>query len=96
MDVLNGNLEAVEAAGLGDLDLVGEVQREVLVDDAVRGREEGEDVRDEEALLVVELLPVALCGWVVCGGVLGGVLGGWWAGLHKGPAGEHTTHKTRH
>ena len=32
------------------------VLREVLVDDAVRGREEREDRRDEVALLVVELL----------------------------------------
>ena len=60
VDVLDGDLEAVEAARLRDLDLVGEVQGQVLVHDAVRGREEGQDVRDEVPLLVVQLLPVAL------------------------------------
>ena len=36
--------------------LSGEILCQVLVDDAVRGREEREDRRDEVALLVVELL----------------------------------------
>ena len=56
VDVLDGDLEAVEAPGLGPLHLGREVLREVLVDDAVRGGEEGQDRRDEVALLVVQLL----------------------------------------
>ena len=51
-------LEAVEAARLRDLDLGGEVAREVLEHDAIGRGEEGEDVLDEVALVVAELLPV--------------------------------------
>lgn len=59
MNVLHHDLEAVEAASLGDLDLGAESLDKVLVDDAVRGGEESEDVGDEEALIVVEtLVPV--------------------------------------
>jgi hypothetical protein len=59
VDVLHHDLEAVEAASLGDLDLAGEALDKVLVDDAIGGGEEGEDVGDEEALVVVEaLVPV--------------------------------------
>lgn len=58
MDVLHHHLEAVEAAGLGHLDLGAELLGEVLVDDAVGGREEGEHVLDEVLLAVVEALPV--------------------------------------
>jgi hypothetical protein len=54
VDVLHHNLEAVEAASLGDLDLAGEALDKVLVDDAIGGGEECEDVGDEEALVVVE------------------------------------------
>ena len=56
MDILDSDLEAVEAARLRPLDFGSKVLGEVLVDDAVRGREEREDRRDEVALLVVELL----------------------------------------
>ena len=44
MDVLHHDLEAVEAAGFGDLDLAAEALDKVLVDDAVRGGEESEDM----------------------------------------------------
>lgn len=54
MDVLHHDLETVETSGLGDLNLRAETLDKVLVDDTVRGSEEGEDVRDEEALVVVE------------------------------------------
>ena len=37
----------IQGAGLRDLDLGGEVPRQVLVHDAVRGGEEGQDVLDE-------------------------------------------------
>lgn len=105
VDVLDGDLEAVETPGLGHLrakqctipvshmsswqgqvqveewricnlggksglnqsktrarylDLAGEVEGEVLVDDAVRGGEEGEHVADEVPLVVAQVLPVLL------------------------------------
>ena len=53
------DLEAVETASLSGLDLVGEPLDEVLVDDTVGGGEEGEDVGDEVALVVVHaVLPI--------------------------------------
>ena len=59
MDVLHHDLEAVEATSLRDLHLGAEALDKVLVDDAIRGSEEGKDVRDEETLVVVEaLVPV--------------------------------------
>mmetsp|Transcript_47386 Transcript_47386/g.146682 ORF Transcript_47386/g.146682 Transcript_47386/m.146682 type:complete len:337 (-) Transcript_47386:146-1156(-) len=58
VDVLHGHLEAVEGTGLRQLHLGGELLRQVLVDDAVGGREEGEDVLDEVLLGVREPLPV--------------------------------------
>ena len=58
VDVLDGDLEAVEAAGLGALDLGGEVGGQVLVHDAIGGGEEGQDVADEVTLVGVEVLPV--------------------------------------
>ena len=58
MDVLDGNLEAVEAARLGQLHLRREPLDEVLVDDAVRRGEEREHVRDEVLLVVLQLVPV--------------------------------------
>jgi hypothetical protein len=42
------------------LDLAGEVEGKVLVDDAVRGGEEGEHVADEVPLVVAQVLPVLL------------------------------------
>lgn len=44
VDVLHHNLEAIEAASLGCLNLVGETLDKVLVDDTVGGSEEGEDM----------------------------------------------------
>ena len=59
MDILNHDLETVEAARLRDLDLAGETLEEVLVDDAVTGGEKGQDVGDEVALIVIEaVVPV--------------------------------------
>ena len=59
MDVLHHDLKAVEASRLGDLYFAREALDQVLIDDTIRGGEEGEDVRDEEALVVVEaLVPV--------------------------------------
>jgi hypothetical protein len=60
VDVLDGDLEAVEAPRLRPLDLGREVLREVLVDDAVRRREEREDVRDEVRSLSLSLTSQSL------------------------------------
>ena len=56
VDVLDRDLEPVEAAHLGDLDVAHEARGEVLEDDAVRRGEERENVLDEVALVVVELV----------------------------------------
>ena len=58
MDVFNGDLETIECAGFGDLDFLHETDTEVFVDDAVGSGEEGEDVGDEVAFVVVKGFPV--------------------------------------
>lgn len=59
MNVLHHDLETVEASCLGDLYFARESLNKVLVDNAIGGCEEGEDVGDEEALVIVEtLVPV--------------------------------------
>jgi hypothetical protein len=59
VDVLHHDLEAVEAAGLGDLDLSTETLNQVLIDNAIGGSEEGKNVGDEVALVVVQaVVPV--------------------------------------
>jgi len=56
VDVLHHDLEAIEAASFGGLDLVGETFDEVLIDDAVGCGEEGKDVGDEVVFVVIELV----------------------------------------
>ena len=57
--ILHGDLEAVEAARLGRRNLGAEALRQVLHHDPIRGRKEGQHVRDEVALIISEtLLPV--------------------------------------
>lgn len=56
--VLHGYLEAVEAARLRHLHLLREALHQVLVDDAVRRREERQHVLDEVLLTVLQCLPV--------------------------------------
>mmetsp|Transcript_3386 Transcript_3386/g.7953 ORF Transcript_3386/g.7953 Transcript_3386/m.7953 type:complete len:458 (-) Transcript_3386:473-1846(-) len=58
VDVLHGALEAVERARLRQLHLVREVHVDVLQDNTVTPREEGEDVLHEVLFGVGELLPV--------------------------------------
>ena len=59
MDVLHHDLETVEASSLWDLDFAAEALEEVLVDNSVRGGEEGKDVGDEVSLVVIEsVVPV--------------------------------------
>lgn len=56
--VLHGDLEAVEAARLGDLHLRAKLLRQILQHDSVGGREKGQHVFDEMLLLFVQFLPV--------------------------------------
>jgi hypothetical protein len=59
MDVLHHDLESIEAASLGDLDLGAESLNEVLVNNAIRGGKEGKDMRDEELLILSQaVVPV--------------------------------------
>jgi hypothetical protein len=53
------DLETVKAAGFCGLNLTAETFHEILIDDTIGSGEEGEDVRDEMAFIVVELvLPI--------------------------------------
>jgi hypothetical protein len=56
VNVLHHDLEPIEASRLGYLYLATKALYQILVDDTVRSGEEGEDVGDEEALVVVEAL----------------------------------------
>ena len=59
MDVLHHDLKAVEASRFGDLHFSGKPLDKVLINDAVRGGEEGQHMRDEVALIVVQpVIPV--------------------------------------
>jgi hypothetical protein len=81
VDVLDRHLEAVERPRLGDLHLVHEARAQILQNDAVGRCEEGEDVRDEVALVVGELLPVGeVVGEVDFLGLWGG---GWRIGRRE-------------
>ena len=51
MDVLDGDLEAVEGSRLEDLDFFHEHGCEVFEDNSVQGGEEGELMRDEVFLV---------------------------------------------
>ena len=62
MDILNSNLEAVEATGFRQCDFRREITDEVLVDDAIRRSEEGKDVGDEVAFVVSEMIPICSDG----------------------------------
>lgn len=56
VDVFHHDLESVEASGFWCLDFIAESLDKVLVDDTVRSGEKGQDVRDEEALIIGELV----------------------------------------
>ena len=58
MNVLDGDLEAIERAGFRNLNLAHETNAEVFEHDAVRGGEEREHVRDKVLLILRERLPV--------------------------------------
>jgi hypothetical protein len=60
MDVLDGNLKAVEALGFRQHDLCGKVAAKIFIDDAIRCREKSQDVGYEVLLRWLESVPV--CG----------------------------------
>ncbi len=62
MDILNSNLEAIEAAGFRRCDFRREITAEVLLNDAIRRGEEGKDVRDEVVFIVSETIPICSVG----------------------------------
>lgn len=66
MDILHHDLESIEAASFRNLNFTTKSLNKVLVHDAIRCSEEGENVRDEEAFIVIKaIVPV----WEVLGKV---------------------------
>jgi len=62
VDILNSNLEAVEAADFRRCDFRRKITAEVLVNDAIRHDEEDKDVGDEVAFGVSETIPICSVG----------------------------------
>ena len=58
VNVFHGNLKAIEGPRLRNLNLRGELRCQVLQDNAIRGRKEGQDVLDEMLLALGQLHPV--------------------------------------
>lgn len=58
MHILHGNLETIKAASFGNLDFLAEPFDEILVNDAIRSREECQNVRNEMTLVLVEIIPI--------------------------------------
>ena len=59
MDVFHGDLEAVKASGLRDLNIRAELLSEIFHDDTITGCKESEYVFDKMFLVGVEFLPVS-------------------------------------
>ena len=62
MDILNSNLEAIEAVGFRRCDFRCEITPEVLINNAIRHDKEGKDVGDEVAFVVSEMIPICSVG----------------------------------
>ena len=60
VNVFNHNLKTVETADLGGLDLRHEPLDQVLVDDAVRGGEKGQNMFDEKLFPLFQLFPIVI------------------------------------
>lgn len=59
VNVLNHDLETIEAAGLGNLHFSTESLQQVLVDNAIGSGKESQDTRDEEAFIISQaVVPV--------------------------------------
>lgn len=54
VDVLHHDLESIETPSFGDLDLSAKSLDEILIDNAIRCGEEGEDVGNKPLLVVIE------------------------------------------
>ncbi len=74
MDVLDGNLKAIEALGFRQCDLRRKVAAEVFIDNAIRCSKEGKYARDEVVFIVSEAVPVCSVGFKV--DLFGGPKGG--------------------
>lgn len=60
MDVFHHDLESIEASSFWNLNFSAEFLSQVLIDNAVRGCEEGKHVFDEMLLIFVEFFPMLL------------------------------------
>jgi hypothetical protein len=58
MDVLDGDLKAVEASGFRQRDLCGKVAAKIFIDNAIRCHERSQDVGYEVPLRWRESVPV--------------------------------------
>ena len=59
VDVLHHDLEAIETASLGYLNLTAKAFNQVLIDNSITGCEEGQDMGDEVAFIIVKaVVPV--------------------------------------
>ncbi|RUS30956.1 hypothetical protein BC938DRAFT_478709 [Jimgerdemannia flammicorona] len=56
VDILNHDLESIEASRLGNLNVVAKAFNEVLVDNTIRRGKEGEDVRNKVTLVFRQLV----------------------------------------
>merc|ERR1719509_200307 len=59
VDVLDGDLESVEAAGLGDLNLTHEMFNQVFIYNSVRCSKESEHMFDEVPFIVSQFVPIS-------------------------------------
>jgi hypothetical protein len=58
VDVFDCNLEAIEASGFGCCDFGGKIAAQVLINDAISGSKEHEDIGDEVAFSFGQLVPI--------------------------------------
>jgi hypothetical protein len=70
VDILDGDLEAVEASGFRRCDFRRKIAAEILVEDAVRCSKEGKHMGDEVEFVVSEAIPIFSIGLEV--NLLGG------------------------
>ena len=58
VNVFHHNLEPIEGTGFWPADFIGEVDAQVLIDNAIACGKEGKDVLEEVLFISVEVLPV--------------------------------------
>merc|ERR1719509_737883 len=59
VDVFNGNLESIEAAGLWDLNLAHEMFYQIFIDNSVRCSKESKDMFDKVPFIVCQSVPIS-------------------------------------